>query len=291
MKVVAFDGSARRQASPSAPRRARRRARGEGVETELVYLEKDRRTGCYMCGQCGHKRESPALGPPRTACGGASARSRPPTPSSSGRRSTPASQPRHAGVAERLDHDWLETERPSPGRQGGGRGGRPRAATAPRSWPRPHRQAARAQGNGGRRTPRRPCRRRPRGGLRERRDDRPGAGARRGLTAAARCDRRTYSGPAAVKPPGPQHAILAGERLPGQSRLPVLDLADPGRGMVHRLVGPRARRRRRPARVLTAFVRVVRLLRGALRAVVVRTHLRPPLTTVALTVLPAPDEP
>ena len=41
----------------------------------------------------------------------------------------------------------------------------------------------------------------------------------------------------------------------------------------------------------TAFVRVARLLRGALRAVVVRSHNRPPLTTVAPTVVPVPGEP
>jgi hypothetical protein len=44
-------------------------------------------------------------------------------------------------------------------------------------------------------------------------------------------------GPAVLRPPGPLHASLIGERLL-PSRLSVFDLADAGRGVVHRLVVP-----------------------------------------------------
>jgi multimeric flavodoxin WrbA len=59
MKVVAFDGSAKRDGSIAVLLRGvLAELEAEGVETELLYLEKDRRTGCYMCGQCAHKRDS-----------------------------------------------------------------------------------------------------------------------------------------------------------------------------------------------------------------------------------------
>jgi multimeric flavodoxin WrbA len=56
MKVVVFDGSK----EPRAPVGARlsrlvERLRAEGVEAELVRIEKVRTTGCTMCGQCGHR--------------------------------------------------------------------------------------------------------------------------------------------------------------------------------------------------------------------------------------------
>jgi multimeric flavodoxin WrbA len=56
MKVVAFDGSARRDGVVSALLlRALAELEAQGIETELLYLERDRHTGCYMCGQCAHK--------------------------------------------------------------------------------------------------------------------------------------------------------------------------------------------------------------------------------------------
>ena len=59
MKVVAFDGSATRDGSIAVLlRRTLAELEAEGVETELLFLQKDRRTGCYMCGQCAHKRDS-----------------------------------------------------------------------------------------------------------------------------------------------------------------------------------------------------------------------------------------
>jgi multimeric flavodoxin WrbA len=59
MKVVAFDGSATRDGSIAALlRRVLAELEAEGLETELLHLQKDRRTGCYMCGQCAHKRDS-----------------------------------------------------------------------------------------------------------------------------------------------------------------------------------------------------------------------------------------
>jgi multimeric flavodoxin WrbA len=59
MKVVAFDGSAKRDGS-IAPllRDVLAGLQAESVETEFLYLEKDRRTGCYMCGQCAHKLDA-----------------------------------------------------------------------------------------------------------------------------------------------------------------------------------------------------------------------------------------
>jgi multimeric flavodoxin WrbA len=56
MKVVAFDGSK----EPRGPVGVRlsslvERLRGQGVEAEVVRVEKVRVTGCTMCGQCGHR--------------------------------------------------------------------------------------------------------------------------------------------------------------------------------------------------------------------------------------------
>lgn len=56
MKVVAFDGGAYRQGPVGVRLQLLLGAlAAEGAETELLWLEKDRRTGCYMCGQCGHR--------------------------------------------------------------------------------------------------------------------------------------------------------------------------------------------------------------------------------------------
>jgi len=58
MKVVAFDGGARRDGPvPVLLRRVLDELEAEGVETELLHLQKDHRTGCYACGQCAHKRD------------------------------------------------------------------------------------------------------------------------------------------------------------------------------------------------------------------------------------------
>ena len=56
MKVVAFDGSK----EPRGPVGVRlsslvERLKAQGVEAELVRIEKVRVTGCTMCGQCGHR--------------------------------------------------------------------------------------------------------------------------------------------------------------------------------------------------------------------------------------------
>jgi multimeric flavodoxin WrbA len=58
-RVVAFDGSATRDGSIAVLlRTVLTELEAAGIETEHVYLEKDRRTGCYMCGQCAHKRDA-----------------------------------------------------------------------------------------------------------------------------------------------------------------------------------------------------------------------------------------
>jgi len=56
MKVVVFDGSK----EPRGPVGVRvsslvERLQAQGVEAELVRVEKVRVTGCTMCGQCGHR--------------------------------------------------------------------------------------------------------------------------------------------------------------------------------------------------------------------------------------------
>ena len=56
MKVVAFDGGRYRQGPVGTRLQLLIDAlAAEGVEAELLWLERDRRTGCTMCGQCGHK--------------------------------------------------------------------------------------------------------------------------------------------------------------------------------------------------------------------------------------------
>jgi multimeric flavodoxin WrbA len=58
MKVVAFDGSSRKEGRIAALlRRALAELEAEGIEIELLRLEKDPRTGCYGCGECAHKRD------------------------------------------------------------------------------------------------------------------------------------------------------------------------------------------------------------------------------------------
>jgi multimeric flavodoxin WrbA len=56
VKVVAFDGS-KEPRGPVGTRVARLvdRLQVAGIEAELVRLERVRATGCYMCGQCGHR--------------------------------------------------------------------------------------------------------------------------------------------------------------------------------------------------------------------------------------------
>lgn len=66
MKVVAFDGS-KEPRGPVGRRVARvvERLRDQGVEAELVRLERVRHTGCTMCAQCGHRTgELTCAGPP-----------------------------------------------------------------------------------------------------------------------------------------------------------------------------------------------------------------------------------
>ncbi len=61
MKVVVCDGHARRDGGIAVLPRdvlAELEAEGVCVETESLYLAKDRRTGCCMCGQCAHKLDS-----------------------------------------------------------------------------------------------------------------------------------------------------------------------------------------------------------------------------------------
>jgi multimeric flavodoxin WrbA len=58
-KGVAFDGSAARDGRIAVLlRTVLAELEAAGIQTEYLYLEKDRRTGCYMCGQCAHKRDS-----------------------------------------------------------------------------------------------------------------------------------------------------------------------------------------------------------------------------------------
>jgi multimeric flavodoxin WrbA len=57
--VVAFDGSAAGDGRIAVLlRMVLTELEAAGIETEYLHLEKDRRTGCYMCGQCAHKRDS-----------------------------------------------------------------------------------------------------------------------------------------------------------------------------------------------------------------------------------------
>ena len=53
---MAFDGS-KEPRGPVGVRVSRlvERLEAAGVEAELVRLERVRETGCYMCGQCGHR--------------------------------------------------------------------------------------------------------------------------------------------------------------------------------------------------------------------------------------------
>ncbi len=56
MKVVAFDGGRYRQGPVGTRLQLLIDAlAAEGVEAELLWLERDRRTGCTMCAQCGHR--------------------------------------------------------------------------------------------------------------------------------------------------------------------------------------------------------------------------------------------
>jgi multimeric flavodoxin WrbA len=56
MKVVVFDGS-KEPRGPVGVRLSRlvERLCSQGVEAEVVRIEKVRATGCTMCGQCGHR--------------------------------------------------------------------------------------------------------------------------------------------------------------------------------------------------------------------------------------------
>jgi multimeric flavodoxin WrbA len=113
MKVVAFDGGSYRQGPVGVRLKMLLDAlAAEGVETELLRLEKERRTGCHMCGQCGHKTGD-------VYCS---------RPSEDGLRrcvrkikaadavivGTPAYSVRPSPATQqllnRLDHDWLERD-------------------------------------------------------------------------------------------------------------------------------------------------------------------------------------
>jgi multimeric flavodoxin WrbA len=113
MKVVAFDGGSYRQGPVGTRLRLLLdELAAEGVEVELLWLEKERRTGCHMCGQCGHKTGD-------VFCS---------RPSEDGLRrcvrkikaadavvvGTPAYSVRPSPTTQqllnRLDHDWLERD-------------------------------------------------------------------------------------------------------------------------------------------------------------------------------------
>jgi multimeric flavodoxin WrbA len=65
MKVVAFDGSSRKEGTIAVLlRRLLAELEAEGIETELVYLEKNPLTGCCGCGQCAHKLDDRCARPP-----------------------------------------------------------------------------------------------------------------------------------------------------------------------------------------------------------------------------------
>lgn len=56
VKVVAFDGSKEPRGSVGVRvSRLVEELGAAGVEAEVVRLERVRETGCYMCGQCGHR--------------------------------------------------------------------------------------------------------------------------------------------------------------------------------------------------------------------------------------------
>ncbi len=65
MKVVAFDGSARTGGAVTGLlERVAAELRAQGIETELLRLEKNERTGCCGCGECAHKRDLSCHRPP-----------------------------------------------------------------------------------------------------------------------------------------------------------------------------------------------------------------------------------
>jgi multimeric flavodoxin WrbA len=65
MKVVAFDGSARTGGSITGLlERVAAELRAQGIETELLRLEKNEHTGCCGCGECAHKRDLSCHRPP-----------------------------------------------------------------------------------------------------------------------------------------------------------------------------------------------------------------------------------
>ena len=65
MKFVAFDGSASTDGSTAIlPGRALTELETDGIETELLWLEKNPLTGCCACGQCAHKRDDRCSRPP-----------------------------------------------------------------------------------------------------------------------------------------------------------------------------------------------------------------------------------
>jgi multimeric flavodoxin WrbA len=64
-KVLLFDGSANPGGSIAALLECVREAvAAEGVGTESVRVERNRSTGCFMCGECGHKRDLGCARPP-----------------------------------------------------------------------------------------------------------------------------------------------------------------------------------------------------------------------------------
>ena len=113
MRVVAFDGGRYRQGPVGTRLQLLVDALvAEGVEAELLWLERDRRTGCTMCAQCGHRTGY-------VLCS---------RPSEDGLRrctrkikaadalvvGTPAytvrPSPSTQELLNRLDHDWLERD-------------------------------------------------------------------------------------------------------------------------------------------------------------------------------------
>jgi multimeric flavodoxin WrbA len=113
MKVVAFDGGRYRQGPVGTRLRLLVEAlAAEGAEAELIWLEKDRRTGCTMCAQCGHKTGYVLCSRPSEDGLRRSVRKIKAadalvvgTPSYTVRPS-PSTQE----LLNRLDHDWLERD-------------------------------------------------------------------------------------------------------------------------------------------------------------------------------------
>lgn len=113
MKVLAFDGGSYRQGPVGE--RLRLLVDGlaaQGVEAELVWLDKDRRTGCHMCGQRGHRTGDIAYSHPSED--GLKRCARKIKAADAVVIGTPAytmrPSPATQKLLNRLDHDWLDRD-------------------------------------------------------------------------------------------------------------------------------------------------------------------------------------